>query len=349
MKTEDDITHLYRNGLSDAEMDVRDGFWQALQADLDKAEGRAVPLRRRWLPRVAAAASIALVLAGASAAFWCLSQRPDVKEAMAPVASIVPVPEVRGDHVQASFPPPAVTPPVVPGQTVAYRAAAPTAAGGEEAEDGQVSVRLSITITENGYVRHPQSAGGYRQASHGRQAVAQTSKEEVPTETPSHSPAEAPPSNWAFKAGIGTALPKGDYAAPLVATVGIERRLGKRWSLEAGLQYTRLGGAQVLHTIGIPVRANVLLAENDKVDFYAMAGGMAEKTVAGAADNSFRAEPVGLSVMAGVGVRYKLNRRLALFAEPAVTHRFATASETETLHSERPTNLQLLCGMRMLF
>ena len=324
MKTEDDITRLYRRHLADAEMDVRDGFWQALQADLDKAEGRAVPLRRRWLPRVAAAASIALVLAGASAAFWCLSQR-------------------------ASFPPPAVTPPVVPGQTVAYRAAAPTAAGGEEAEDGQVSVRLSITITENGYVRHPQSAGGYRQASHGRQAVAQTSKEEVPTETPSHSPAEATPSNWAFKAGIGTALPKGDYAAPLVATVGVERRLGKRWSLEAGLQYTRLGGAQVLHTIGIPVRANVLLAENDKVNFYAMAGGMAEKTVAGAADNSFRAEPVGLSVMAGVGVRYKLNRRLALFAEPAVTHRFATASETETLHSERPTNLQLLCGMRMLF
>ena len=322
MKTEDDITRLYRRHLADAEMDVHDGFWQALQADLDKAEGHAVPLRRRWLPRVAAAASIALVLAGASAAFWCLSQRPDVKEAMAPVASIVPVPEVRGDHVQASFPPPAVTPPVVPGQTVAYRAAAPTAAGGEEAEDGQVSVRLSITITENGYVRHPQSAGGYRQAT---------------------------PSNWAFKAGIGTALPKGDYAAPLVATVGVERRLGKRWSLEAGLQYTRLGGAQVLHTIGIPVRANVLLAENDKVDFYAMAGGMAEKTVAGAADNSFRAEPVGLSVMAGVGVRYKLNRRLALFAEPAVTHRFATASETETLHSERPTNLQLLCGMRMLF
>ena len=290
MKTENDITRLYRRHLADAEMDVRDGFWQALQADLDKAEGRAVPLRRRWLPRVAAAASIALVLAGASAAFWCLSQRPDVKEAMAPVASIVPVPEVRGDHVQASFPPPAVTPPVVPGQTVA-----------------------------------------------------------VPTETPSHSPAEATPSNWAFKAGIGTALPKGDYAAPLVATVGVERRLGKRWSLEAGLQYTRLGGAQVLHTIGIPVRANVLLAENDKVDFYAMAGGMAEKTVAGAADNSFRAEPVGLSVMAGVGVRYKLNRRLALFAEPAVTHRFATASETETLHNERPTNLQLLCGMRMLF
>ena len=82
MKTEDDITRLYRRHLADAEMDVRDGFWQALQADLDKAEGRAVPLRRRWFPRVAAAASIALVLAGASAAFWCLSQRPDVKEAI---------------------------------------------------------------------------------------------------------------------------------------------------------------------------------------------------------------------------------------------------------------------------
>ena len=349
MKTEDDITRLYRRHLADAELDVHDGFWQSLQADLAKAEGRAVPLRRRWLPRVAAAASIALVLGGASAAFWYLSQRPDVQEAIAPVAFIVPVPEVRGDQVAESFPSPVAAPPVAPGQPVAYRASAPAAAGGAEAEEGQVSVRFSITITENGYVRHPQSASNYRQASHGRQSAAQASKEEAPAETPSRLPAEAAPSNWALKAGIGTALPKEQYAAPLVATVGVERRLGKRWSLEAGLQYTRLGGERVLHTIGIPVRANVLLAENDKVDFYAMAGGMAEKMVAGAADNSFRAEPVGLSVMAGVGVRYKLNRRLALFAEPAVTHRFATASETETLHSEWPTNLQLLCGMRMLF
>ena len=349
MKTEDDIIRLYRRHLADAEMDVRDGFWQSLQADLAKAEGRAVPLRRRWLPRVAAAASIALVLGGASAAFWCLSQRPDVKEAIAPVASIVPVPEVRGDQVQASFPPPAVTPPVAQGQGKGHLASAQADAGENGGEGGQVSVHLSITITENGYARHPQSASSYRQASHGRQAVTHAAEEETPAQAQPCPSTEAAPGNWALKAGIGTALPKGQYAAPLVATVGVERRLGKRWSLEAGLQYTRLGGAQVLHTIGIPVRANVLLAENDKVDFYAMAGGMAEKVVAGAADNSFRAEPVGLSVMAGVGVRYKLNRRLALFAEPAVTHRFATASETETLHSERPTNLQLLCGMRMLF
>lgn len=41
-----------------------------------------------------------------------------------------------------------------------------------------------------------------------------------------------------------------------------------------------------------------------------MVGGAAEKCIAGAPDNGFGAEPVQLSVAAGVGVRYKMNDRL---------------------------------------
>ena len=154
---------------------------------------------------------------------------------------------------------------------------------------------------------------------------------------------------WAFKAGIGTALPKGDFGMPFTAGVSAERRLNKHFSLEAGLQYNRLDGDHTIHTLAVPVKLNAVLASNSKVDFYATLGGAAEKCIAGAEDNGFGAEPIQLSIAAGLGVRYKLNDRIALFAEPTVSHHFDTDSQTKTLRTERPTNLNLLCGVRMTY
>ena len=154
---------------------------------------------------------------------------------------------------------------------------------------------------------------------------------------------------WAFKAGIGTSLPKGDFGMPFTAGVSAERRLSKHFSLEAGLQYNRLDGDHTIHTLAVPVKLNAILASNSRVDFYATLGGAAEKCISGARDNGFEAEPVQLSVAAGLGVRYKLNDRIALFAEPTVSHHFDTDSQTKTLRTERPTNLNLLCGVRMTY
>lgn len=161
--------------------------------------------------------------------------------------------------------------------------------------------------------------------------------------------------NWALKAYVGSSLPDGDFRMPLTTGVSVERQLGKRLSLEAGLQYNRLHdvalpeGSHTYHTLSIPVRLNVNLAGNDKVDLYAMAGGSVEKCVAGAENNSFGAEPLQLAVLAGVGVRYKLNDRFALFAEPMLTYHFDTDSSTRTLRTERPANFNLLCGVRMTY
>lgn len=44
-----------------------------------------------------------------------------------------------------------------------------------------------------------------------------------------------------------------------------------------------------------------------------------------------------------------MNDRFALFAEPSVSHHFDTDSQTRTLRTERPTNLNLLCGVRMTY
>ena len=136
---------------------------------------------------------------------------------------------------------------------------------------------------------------------------------------------------------------------PLTAAVTVERSLNSRFALETGILYNRLHADRTLHTLGIPVKLNMTLASTPKLDLYATVGGTAEKCIAGAADNGFNAEPVQLSVAAGVGGRYRLNDRFALFAEPSVSNHFGTDSETGTLRTERPTNLNLLCGVRMTY
>lgn len=100
---------------------------------------------------------------------------------------------------------------------------------------------------------------------------------------------------------------------PLTAGVTVERSLNNWLALETGIRYNRLPADRTLHTLAIPVKLNMTLASTPKVDLYATVGGAAEKCIAGASDNGFHAEPVQLSVAAGVGVRYKLNDRFALF------------------------------------
>ena len=56
-----------------------------------------------------------------------------------------------------------------------------------------------------------------------------------------------------------------------------------------------------------------------------------------------------MALTAGVGMNYKINDKLALFAEPGVTHHFKTDSKLETVRSARPTNFNLICGLRMTY
>lgn len=214
-------------------------------------------------------------------------------------------------------------------------------------------MHFTITITESRYGethRRPEEA--YKQAGHGdRYTAASGNRENYASCDKQTSPVAVgeQSSLWALKAGIGTSLASAGFPMPLTAGVSVERRLNRRLSLEAGLQYNRLEADEAFHTVAVPLRLNVLLASAPKVDFYAMAGGAVEKCIAGPDDTSLGAEPVQLSVLAGVGVRYRMNERFALFAEPTVSHHFNTDSPSETLRTERPVNLNLLCGLRMSF
>lgn len=381
MRENDKITDIFRNRLSGAEMTVREGFWEELQRSLPQTmvpageevsepslpstsavNGKRLALSPRFY-RVAAAASVVFVLGAASAAFWYFSPKEEIKEAFTQVATMTPDGSLKGDVVQESFPSIHKANPTAqkPGTKQPASGIPAGLTAQTEDDDESVSVHVSIRITQrvygnsqqtgNGHYNNSAQNGTYRStADHAGTGSDANSASSVGEASATKTASAWKSRNWAVKAAMGSSLPKGDYHMPLTAGVSVERRLNDRFSLEAGVQYNRLDADNAtLHTLGIPVRLDMMLASSSKVDFYAMAGGTAEKCIAGAPDNGFSAEPVQLSVAAGVGVRYKMNDRVALFAEPSVSHHFDTDSKTRTLRTERPTNLNLLCGVRVTY
>lgn len=366
MREKDEITGLFRSRLAGAEMTVREDFWEKLQSDLPSAAatgGKKAFLTPRFY-RVAAAASVVFALGAASAAFWYFSPKEEIQEAFTQVASMSPDGSLKGDVVQESFPSIHQANPTAQKPGTKQPVTGAPAGILADADEESVSVHVSITITQRVYGNNQQPGNGYYGVRNSAQnGNYQSSADETNSST---NTASAVPSNdesakvatgqsvsksrnWAIKAALGTSLPKGDFDMPFTANISAERRLNKHLSLEAGLQYNCLPGEGTLHTLGIPVKLNVMLASTPKVDLYATVGGAAEKCIAGAPDNGFGAEPVQLSLAAGLGVRYKMNDRFALFAEPSVSHHFDTDSKTRTLRTERPTNLNLLCGVRMTY
>lgn len=96
----EEIVGLFRQKLGRSEMPVNDGFWEALERDLP-ASGIAESKRRILSPsfyRIAAAASVVLVLGMASAAFWFFSPKEEMEEAFTQVAALVPGASLDGDR-----------------------------------------------------------------------------------------------------------------------------------------------------------------------------------------------------------------------------------------------------------
>lgn len=363
MRENDEITGLFRHRLGKAEMEVRDGFWEDLQRDLPKVQmvshQKNIPFSPRFY-RIVAAASVVFVLGAASAAFWYFSPKEEIKQAFTEVATLTASGNMNGDIVQESFPP--IQQPVLASRESRLQEhgdAKPYEAD-KDTDDEKVSVRLSITITQHVYGnRQPQEGGQYAHA--GGMSQYNASSDNVAEQNASSSVSMAEDKeegmekvhsvvrNWAIKASVGSSLPKDAFKAPVTAGLSVERKLNKILSLEAGLQYNYLSVdnplVDDLHTLSVPLRLNVSLLTSPKVELYAVAGGAAEKSI----NKSFSEDPIRLSAMAGLGVGYKINERLSLFAEPLLSHYFATDSNIQSLRSERKTNMNLLCGIRMAY
>ena len=346
-KENDEITDLFRTRLADAEMSVRDGFWEELSQDIPVA---CQHRRRILLFRVAAAASVLLVLAASSATFLYFSPKEEMEEAFTKIA-VTNGGQMDGDGIRVNQLPLPVEP-VLPKP-------APKSFGMlsqcVEEEDSlsitfSMSFYFSSTTTGSGNRYGNQGYNGYWQAANGN---TESSAVQVETASPAVTPEKVVKRHrWAIKAQLGTALPAedGTYKMPVSAGVTVERKLNDYLGIETGLLYSNLRSAgQHLHYLGIPVRINVTLVDTKKIDLYATVGGIADKCIAGAPDNSFKEEPVQLAVTAGIGINYKINDRLALFAEPGISHHFSTDSKLATVRTKRPTNFNLLCGLRMTY
>ncbi len=361
MTENDEITVLFRRRLEGAEMNVRDDFWEELHHDLLKAQAASGKRTAPFSPafrRMAAAASVVFVLGAASAAFWYFSPEDEIGQAFTEATPLKPEGSPDGDIVvQETFPP--IRQMTSENQNPATSQHASRMPAAED-EDGKVSVRVSVTITQRLYGnRQPSGGAHYAHAGDleqyeplpenvsGQNAGSSVAVSEGGKDKVEHTPSSV--RNWALKASLGTSLPEGDFMTPLAAGMTVERKLNRYLSLETGLQYSYLPAGKSagcdLHALSLPLRLNVSLAAFPKAGLYAIAGGTVEKTV----NKSFSEDPVRLSVMAGLGIYYKLSERLSVFAEPLLSHHFATDTEVRSLRTERATNMNLLCGVRMAY
>lgn len=165
------------------------------------------------------------------------------------------------------------------------------------------------------------------------------------------------------------------HKTPVTVGVGVSYYLNDRFSLQSGLNYTFLSSSwetngsyhretkQKLHFIGIPLSLSYKIAEWNRIQFYAAAGGMAEVNVGGRLSsriftgdeeiqrekNHIRMKEWMWSVNARVGASYPLLRFVSVYAEGGVGYYFDNGSKIETIRSEKPFNVNLQAGFRFGF
>jgi hypothetical protein len=351
----EEIIGLFRNKLTHAEMPVKEHFWEELERD--------IPLilrhHKRIIHRFVAAASVLLILGGSSVLFWVFSPKEEIARAFseveenkdAPFKGIAEDKLLRVETVDTESVSPVQS--VLPSSSLFYATVPAILAGGKnatadavDADSASFTISMSISIT---------STGGSQRNSNRNETLASESNSggtaQGSRNTTGKVASKQTHCTWAVKPLLGTALSADHnrFKMPFLAGVTAERQLNTRLALESGLIYSMLRGDETLHYLGIPLKMNATLAQSGKVALYASAGGIMEKCIGGAPSNSFKNEPVQLAVTVGIGVRYKVSDHLALFAEPGVNHYFDTDSKSESVRTARPTNLNLLCGVRMTY
>ena len=168
-----------------------------------------------------------------------------------------------------------------------------------------------------------------------------------------------------------------NHKMPVAAGLGVSYYLNDRWSLQSGAVYTLLRSngkfhdneinnmvdfKQNLHFVGIPLSLNYKIAEWNRFQFYATAGGMAEINVYGKLKNTVNKDNIKVpytetqrmkaplwSVNTRGGVVYPLCKFINLYAEAGASYYFENNSKIETIRSDKPFNVSLQAGIRLGF
>lgn len=351
-KERDEITDLFRSRLCDAEMPVRDGFWEELEKDFPP-----VPVvRRRIYPfRFAAAAAVLLVLIGVSAAIWLFSPKDEIEGAFTQVAVVSGQGgALNKDVAKETFSFAGISPAVAK-----LRPAAPiTVPGGEEEDSISVSFSFSFSMTattNHGRQNHNPYHSNQYVAMNGESNPHISSSTEIADEP--FASVKNSPKGWYLGASaltVSSAMGKG-YKMPVTVGLNVGKQLTDKWCIESGLNYTMLRSdvdhvKQKVQYLGIPVKVNYTYLDTKKVDLYLSGGGVIEKCIsAKRGDESLSAKNVQASLMASAGVQYKINKNVAVFAEPVLAYNFDNGSSVRTIRQEKPLNFNLLCGVRVMY
>ncbi len=189
-------------------------------------------------------------------------------------------------------------------------------------------------------------------------------------------PMMSPPISQAPReTGIEETSVKSSYGIPLSFGAGLKFDLSDRWSIGAGLNYTYLSrqfygkytkvsdAGQIestlssdisnrQHYIGIPVNVFYDVISNDKISFYAYAGGTVEKCLSDAYHvqntpivHKMKTKGVQLSANAGIGVEFAMGEHLGLYIDPSVRYYFQN-DQPKSIRTVQPLMLGFEMGLR---
>ena len=160
---------------------------------------------------------------------------------------------------------------------------------------------------------------------------------------------------------------------PIKLGVSIRYNINNRWSLQTGLNYSRLASdfsyekrgteyavEQKLQYVGIPVNASYSFIKTKRFNVYATAGAEVEKLVKGEANLSAEAmsqiTPTHTTIKEGrpvfstalsIGGELRINKDVSAYIEPGISHHFNNGSNVENIYKDKPTNFNLNMGVRI--
>lgn len=398
-KERDQIDDLFRDRLHDWEADIEPAAWDAI-ADRLPQKARVVSLPRLFRYGVAAAVALLLVLVS-GIYFGREKIQPVAKTEVSPVVrEEVPVSAPADTVLPAEVSVASARPVVLPARLLAV--AEPWEVGDEEGDyammpspipeasnktlklmrkvdtqqDRNVSPSVSERKQEGGKAK-PSRKWGFGMGAGGFSVGSANTIQGSVLKNANVNEAQLDLFNAASNNNLSTNTPKTNvrHKTPVSFSVGVSRYLADRWSLQTGLSYSFLVSEwttngvyrgetkQKLHFLGIPLSVVYRIAEWNRLQIYAAAGGMAEVNLTGTSTTTLYSGTENLgrvrdrvrmhewywSVNARAGVSYPLFRFLSAYAEVGAAYYFDNGSDIETVHSDKPFNVSFDLGLRLGF
>lgn len=178
------------------------------------------------------------------------------------------------------------------------------------------------------------------------------------------------------KTGIKETSNESTYGLPLSAGLGVKLDFTPKWSLGIGVNYSLLtrrfygSYTEVSQTgvidksissdirnsqqyIGIPVNVYYNVLDSEHMNFYAYAGGTAEKCISDKYDligtevvYTEKVKGVQLSANVGIGVEFLLGQHLGLYIDPSLRYYFSNG-QPKSIRTAQPLMLGFEMGLRV--